>query len=241
MFGAKAEIALLEKGLAFERVAVAFDANDRYEPKHPEVLRVNPKRQVPVLIHGEVEVFDSTQIFEYLEDRWPEPPLWPKDPAGRTEARQLELKSDEVYFPHVIRLMGLEAMPDDPAAVAAREAAARFTAVMEARLQTRDYLAGDFSYADIAFFMAALFGERKGAPLTATTPRLIAWRERMLARPAVRQVAGAMGAWLAERNRPVPAFLVADLRPLSPSGRGLQPYHAVIPTLISTKATSECI
>jgi hypothetical protein len=41
MFGAKAEIALLEKGLAFERIAVAFDSQDRYEPKHPEVLRVN--------------------------------------------------------------------------------------------------------------------------------------------------------------------------------------------------------
>jgi glutathione S-transferase len=220
MFGAKAEIALLEKGLAFERIAVAFDANDRYEPKHPEVLRVSPKRQVPVLIHGAVEVFDSTQIFEYLEDRWPEPPLWPKSPAGRAEARQLELKSDEVYFPHIIRLMGLEATADDPAAVAAREAAARFAAEMEARLQAREFLAGDFSYADIAFFMAALFGERKGAPLTEATPRLIAWRERMLARPAVRQVAGAMGAWLAERGRPVPAFLAADLRPLSPAGRG---------------------
>ena len=52
MFGAKAEIALLEKGLAFERIAVPFDKDDRYAPKHPEVLRVNPKGQVPVLVHG---------------------------------------------------------------------------------------------------------------------------------------------------------------------------------------------
>ena len=89
MFGAKAEIALLEKGIDFERILVPFTADDRYEPKHPEVARVNPKGQVPVLIDGEVEVFDSTQIFEYLEDAFPAPPLWPTAHARRAEARQL--------------------------------------------------------------------------------------------------------------------------------------------------------
>jgi glutathione S-transferase len=62
------------------------------------VLRINPKRQVPVLIDDGVEIFDSTQIFEYLEDRFPDPPLWPREPAARARARQLELKSDEVFF-----------------------------------------------------------------------------------------------------------------------------------------------
>ena len=56
MFGAKAEIALLEKNLDFERIAVPFTEGDRYEPKHPEVIRVNPKQQVPVLIHGDAAV-----------------------------------------------------------------------------------------------------------------------------------------------------------------------------------------
>jgi glutathione S-transferase len=55
--------------------------------------------------------------------------------------------------------------------------------------------------------MAALFGERQGAPLTTATPRLLAWRERMTRRPAVRTVAGAMAAWLASIGRPVPGFL----------------------------------
>jgi Glutathione S-transferase, N-terminal domain len=44
MFGAKAQIALHEKGLPFELVMVPFDMARLYEPKHPEVLRVNPKR-----------------------------------------------------------------------------------------------------------------------------------------------------------------------------------------------------
>jgi glutathione S-transferase len=40
---------------------VPFTMEHRYEPKHPEVLRINPKRQVPVLVHGAVEIFDSTE------------------------------------------------------------------------------------------------------------------------------------------------------------------------------------
>ena len=43
MFGAKAEIAAHEKGLAFELVMVPFDMTALYQPKHPEVLRINPK------------------------------------------------------------------------------------------------------------------------------------------------------------------------------------------------------
>lgn len=73
MFGAKVEIAAHEKGIAFERVLAPFSQQRGYDPKHPDVLRINPKRQVPVLIDGELEIFDSTQIFEYLEDVQPDP------------------------------------------------------------------------------------------------------------------------------------------------------------------------
>jgi glutathione S-transferase len=112
MFGAKAEIALREKGIDLELTMVPFDCQHGYQPKHAEVLRVNPKRQVPVLIDGDVEIFDSTQIFEYLEDKYPAPSLWPHAPVERIRARQLEHRSDEVFFPHVIRLMGLRGTPD---------------------------------------------------------------------------------------------------------------------------------
>jgi glutathione S-transferase len=213
MFGAKAQIALLEKGLEADVVMVPFEMKALYEPKHPEVLRINPKRQVPVLVHGEVEIFDSTQIFEYLEDLCPEPPLWPRDIAGRARARLLELQSDEVYFPHIIRLMGLQDTPDDPAAIAAREGAAQFYTRMDDLLaDDRPWLAGEpFTYADIALYMAQIFGERMGAPIPVDTTRLTAWRGRMGERPSVRQVAGAMGRWLLGIGRPVPAFLRALL------------------------------
>src|ERR1700730_19380653 len=83
MFGAKAQIAALEKGLDFDLVMVPYDSELGYSPKHPEVLRINPKGQVPVLVHGDLEIIDSTQIFEYLEDLQPTPALWPRDTPGR--------------------------------------------------------------------------------------------------------------------------------------------------------------
>ncbi len=212
MFGAKAQIAALEKGLDAEIIMVPFDMARLYEPKHPDVLRVNPKRQVPVLIHGEVEIFDSTQIFEYFEDVRPEPALWPREPAARAKARLLELKSDEVFFPPVIRLMGLQEGLDDPQAVAAREACASYYALMENVLSASDYLAGPYSFADIAFYMAQVFAARMGAPMTGATPNLIAWRQRMTARPVVRAVVGAMARFLLSHQRPLPDFMAEVVR-----------------------------
>lgn len=209
MFGAKAQIAALEKGLDFTLVMVPFEMKRLYQPKHPEVARVNPKQQVPVLIHGDVEIFDSTQIFEYFEHIQPQPPLWPAGPADRARARLLELKSDEVYFPPIIRLMSLQETPADPVAVAARDAAARYYDEMETAVRDREFLAGAYSYADIAFYMAQLFGARMGAPMTDAHPRLTQWRDRMTARPAVRQVVAAMAAFLVSQGRPLPDFMAA--------------------------------
>lgn len=208
MFGAKVEIAAREKRVAFELVIVPFTTDDAYEPKHPEVLRVNPvKRQVPVLVDDEVALFDSTQIFEYLEDRYPEPPLWPEGIAERARARQLEQKSDEVFFPNVIRLFGLQDDMQSEPAVAACAACARFYDEMEALLAGRDYLAGPYSFADIAFYMACVFADRKGAGMTGATPRLIDWRTRVGERAAVRAVVDPMMRFLASQGRGVPAFL----------------------------------
>ncbi|RSZ40331.1 glutathione S-transferase family protein [Variovorax beijingensis] len=208
MFGAKVQIAALEKGVDFDLVMVPFTKDDTYEPKHPEVLRVNPvKQQVPILIDGDVELFDSTQIFEYLEDRYPSPALWPEGIAERARARQLEQKSDEVFFPNVIRLFSLQHDMQSAPAVAACAACARYYDEMEGLLTTREYLAGSYSFADIAFYMAHVFADRKGAGMTDATPRLVAWRGRVGERPAVRAAVDPMMRFLASEGRGVPAFL----------------------------------
>jgi glutathione S-transferase len=207
MFGAKAEIALLEKGADFTLMMVPFDTQDRYAPKHPDVVRINPKQQVPVLIDGDLELYDSTQIFEYLEDRFPAPALWPADPRQRARARLIEHTSDEVLFPPVVRLMALQGSLGEPDAKAAIAAIEKVYHDLERSLGDRAWLAGPFGFADIAVFMAQLFAARKGGPMTAATPKLLLWRARMLERPAVRRVAGRMARFLAGQGRPVPDFV----------------------------------
>ena len=65
-------------------------------------------------------------------------------------------------------------------------------------------------YADIAFYMAHVFGARMGAPMTERTPRFMGWRDRITARPAVRRVIASMAAYLASQGRPLPAFMAGD-------------------------------
>ena len=210
MFGAKVEIALREKGAAFDLEMVAFSQEQGYSPRHPDVLRVNPKRQVPVLLDDGIELYDSTQIFEYCEDRWPVPALWPATVPERARARLLEHASDEVFFPHVARLMGLRAKPDpvdSPDWIRAREGIEAHYARMDGLLATgRQYLAGPHTYADIAFYMAQFFAARHTVPMTDVHPKLLAWRRRMAARPAVRIVIDRMADYLRSIDYPVPRY-----------------------------------
>ena len=213
MFGAKVEIALREKGLPFELEMVAFSQAQGYHPRHPEVLRVNPKRQVPVLLGDGVELFDSTQIFEYLEHAFPgsalRPALWPASVVARAQARQLEHASDEVFFPHVVKLMGLRANPDPvhkPEWIQAREGIEAYYDKMDGRLAGREWFAGEYSYADIAFYMAQFFAARHTVPMAASHRNLLAWRGRMAERPAVRRVIDAMADYLRSIEYFVPDY-----------------------------------
>ncbi len=208
MFGAKAQIAVAEKGVdaEVEMVPFALWGATRYDPVHPEVARVNPKRQVPVLTHGETELFDSTQIFEYLEDLCPTPPLWPAAIRDRAVARQLEMTSDEVFFPHFSRSLALMRQPDEAEATAVRAGIHAYYGEMDARLAGQDYLAGAYSYADIAFFMAQFFVAFVGQPMGADLARLNAWRRRVGERPAVKAVAGAIEDYLKANGAPAPAY-----------------------------------
>ncbi len=61
---------------------IDVDPNDR-----SEVVRVSGQELVPVLVDGDRILTDSPVILEYLEERFPDPPLYPADPARRAELR----------------------------------------------------------------------------------------------------------------------------------------------------------
>lgn len=191
LFTGKVRIALDEKGVAHDVVTVPFSKARGYEPKHPEVAARNPKRQVPVLVDGDVSLYDSTVINEYLDDRYPEPPLLPRDPVGRARCRQLEHAADEVLFPHVMTLIYEVFYKPDPATRDAAKIDAAHAAVtacydaQERAMGEEPYLCGAFSVADIGWFMTITFATSLGAGLGPAHPHLQAWYASTSARPSI--------------------------------------------------------
>ena len=105
--------------------------------------------------------------------------------------------------------MGMRAKPDPtdkPEWIQAREGIEAYYARMETSLARQEWLVGDYSYADIAFYMAQFFAARHTVPLGAECQNLLAWRRRMAARPAVRAVIDAMAAYLRSIDYPVPEY-----------------------------------
>ncbi len=74
----RAQLCLDEKGLDYEYVMVDLFKG---EHKQPAFLAINPRGQVPALVDGDVRIYESVAIVEYLEYRYPEPSLTPGDPA----------------------------------------------------------------------------------------------------------------------------------------------------------------
>jgi len=216
LFTAKVRIALAEKGIDSERVEVGWSLADRYEPHHPDVVALNPKAQVPVLVDGDVVVYDSTLIFEYLEERHPVPALYPTDLAERARCRQLEAAADEILFPHVWTLIDKGFYPgsrDEAATAGAREAIADYCAQRNEELAGRRWLCGDLSVADIAHFVFLHAAATLGAPIREEHAALSAWYERMLARPAVATEVGEMAEFVAK-------ILAAAAAPAEPAQVG---------------------
>lgn len=205
MFGAKAQIAVAEKGIDCEIEFVPFSLQHRYSPLHPDVARLNPKKQVPLLFDGQVEIFDSTLIFDYLEHKHPEPALWPAGIAERAEARLLELKADEVFFQDFKVLMSAAGKTATPEAQSAIESMHRYYEATDRALASREWLAGSYSYADIAFFCASWFASILGGAPSPDFRHLGAWRKRMMARPAVDQTMKEISGFLSQNGIAAPS------------------------------------
>ena len=76
----RVRIALNLKGLAHDDTFLHLEKGDQFKP---EYKALNPQMVVPTLIDGEVKLFQSLAILEYLDETYPEPPLLPADPAAR--------------------------------------------------------------------------------------------------------------------------------------------------------------
>ena len=128
------------KGIAIDWVDV--DPDDRLP-----VEAISGQRLVPVLVADDGEVVvDSPVILEWLENRYPEPPLLPRDPSLRAQVRIFADWFNRVW----------KRAPNEIADHGATEALAAemrtHVEIFEALLQGRDYLFGDFGLADVTAF-----------------------------------------------------------------------------------------
>lgn len=196
-YGQKVKIALQEKGVSF---AAPLPASIGSGATAGEFARVSPRGEVPALVHGDVAVFDSTIILEYIEETWPEPALLPEGAAERARVRMLEDTMD-THFEAItwglseVRNFGRAqgALADTLMARGGEQIQAWYR-WLEARLGARPWFNGsDFGYGDLVVVPfvngAAGFGHapRTGSPLAE-------WLARANQRPSVQTCTEAAAA-----------------------------------------------
>jgi glutathione S-transferase len=168
---ARVRIVLAEKGLEYEVVAVDLDDRPAW------IYEKNPLGRVPVLEEDDFVLPESAVIDEYLEERWPEPPLWPADPGERALGRLLVHRFDELSRPYYALRRGEEG---------ARERLDAQLASLAAQLERQPYLSGlEFGLADVAYVPWILrASERMGVSLEPFSA-LADWVERLGERPSI--------------------------------------------------------
>ena len=106
----RVRIALNLKGIAYEETFLDLDAGDQ---RRPDYRALNPQMVVPALLDGDgPPLFQSLAILEYLDERFPEPPLLPADPRGRARVRGLAqivaCDSHPLIVPRIRKYLGEE-------------------------------------------------------------------------------------------------------------------------------------
>ncbi len=197
-YAQKVKLALYEKGIPF-----VAEVPDIFGGTNDEFVGSSPRQEVPSLIDGEVHVFDSTIILEYLEDKWPEPPLLPPSPAQRARVRMLEELCD-TYFEAInwalaeIRVFG-RAKGDHAAQLVAR-AGAQISGMyrrLERELGDRTWFNGaSFGWGDLSVwpYVTGSVGQGFAPPAES---RLASWLAHANERDSTAQCAAAAMAALA--------------------------------------------
>ncbi len=198
---AKVKIALLEKGLTFETPTV-----DSALLRSSAFLAMNPLGKVPVLEDGAFAIGESEVIVEYLEDRYPNPPLLPQSAEGRARSRWYSRFHDLYLGPQLSTLYfalsdGRAGLPEFAAEV---ERLFALVALLEAHVDPRPYLLGEqFTLADapyvLSYHFIQILSAAHGRPLTdAHMPRLARWFAVASLRPSAASVLTAAKAALAD-------------------------------------------
>lgn len=193
-YAQKCKIALYEKGVAFELKTPAAIGTGQVDAAF---LKANPRAEVPALIDGDFAIFDSTIILEYIEDRFPEPRLMPREAKARAKARMIEDAMDTHYEPinwGLGELRWFKRAEGERARVIEARAAGQardFFAWLERHLGDGEWFCGEtFGWADLSVipFINGSAGLGVGP---AASSKLGRWQARANARASVAKTAQA--------------------------------------------------
>lgn len=187
-------LVLEHKGLAYDFCDLELEMG---KPKH---LALHPFNRVPVLEHGDFRLYETAAIVAYLDDAFPQSRLTPESAQSRGRMNQWIGALNAYYYPYIVYHLGHERLvfpalgiPADENVVAA--ALPRIDTALDAMDTTladdRPFLIGDMlTLADYALTptMMSLGRSPEGQDMLQRRPRILAWRQRLDATPAVKKV-----------------------------------------------------
>jgi len=183
----RVKIVLAEKNLPYDIAPIDLRA---HEQKTPEYLKLNPYGKVPVLTDDATVLYESLIINEYLDEKYPNPPLMPKDPAKRAKARIL-VDYGMAHFDAPYQRLRMELMKDakeqnQQVIATAKAELKKLLQRLEDEIGEQQYLLGDFSLVDADLLPRFTRLEGFGVLPDPSLPRLGNYLERVKARPSVR-------------------------------------------------------
>ena len=190
--GTRVAWALEELGVRYEYIELNAQ---KLEHRSPRYLAIHPQGKVPALIDGEQTFFESGAILLHLGDKYgADKQLWPTGGGqARADALSWTVWAMTELGPSLLQWMyhGLDTpvsfKPADRSKAAAEYSHSQFVrcvGALEARLDGREHLLGNFSLADVASASWLQFGTMLGVALDGH-PRVAAWLARCSERPAL--------------------------------------------------------
>jgi glutathione S-transferase len=168
---ARVRIVLAEKGIEWETVEIDLTDRPRW------LYEKNPVGKVPVLEEDGWILPESAVICEYLNERHPEPPLWPADPGERAAGRLLVFRFDDFSRPYYALRRGEES---------ARDSFGDELEFLDSLLARMPFLSGGaFGLADIAFLPWVVRARDRLEVDVSGLPALSGWLDRLAERPSI--------------------------------------------------------
>lgn len=190
----RARLALAEKGLSYEYVAIDLrNKPDWYDS-------VLPTGKVPLLEHQGHRIPESAVVCEYLEDAFPQPPLMPADPGGRASVRLWIAWASENLVPLYYRLLKEQ---DESKHAEHKEALTSALEHLDSALDKGPWLAGEqLTLADLGIYpwfeRWQVLEQYRGFAVPSRLKALTRWRDALASRPSVKGIAESAEFYIAQ-------------------------------------------